>query len=125
MAFICSCYDYFKHDWTWVYGGALSVSERMVIEVKDDLDKNWRYQYDILILPELSLEAKGLDDGWVAPQASLASYGGISLDDLELIRSISGVQVAAPLSHIGYVEVNSITASLKDDKEGDYCMLNV
>jgi putative ABC transport system permease protein len=27
------------------YMGALSVSERMVIETKDDLDKNWRYQY--------------------------------------------------------------------------------
>jgi putative ABC transport system permease protein len=102
------------------YMGALSVSERMVIETIDNLDKNWRYQYDILVLPELPDEAKGLVDGWVAPQASLASYGGISLDDLEEIRKISGVQVAAPLSHLGYVEGNSIIATIQDDKEGNY-----
>ena len=27
-----------------------------------------------------------LGDGWVAPQASIASYGGISLNDVETIR---------------------------------------
>ncbi|MDW0118157.1 ABC transporter permease [Sporosarcina thermotolerans] len=102
------------------YVGAQSVSERMVIQTKDDLDKNWRYQYDILVLPELSDQTKGLDDGWIAPQASLSSYGGISLEDLEVIRKIPGVQVAAPLSHIGYVEVFSMLASYQDDKEGDY-----
>ena len=52
------------------YMGSLSVSERMVIEAKDDLDKNWRYQYDILVLPDLPDAAKGLEDGWVAPATS-------------------------------------------------------
>ena len=102
------------------YMGALSVSERMVIEAKDDLDKNWRYQYDILVLPDLPDAAEGLADGWVAPQVSIASYGGIALDDLEKIRNISGVQVAAPLSHLGYVEVGTLGAYLQDDKEGEY-----
>ena len=64
------------------YMGALSVSERMVIEAKDDLDKNWRYQYDILVLPNKDETSTVLGDGWLAPQASISNYGGISLKDV-------------------------------------------
>ena len=36
------------------YMGAQSVTERITIQAKTDLDKNWRYPYDILVLPNQS-----------------------------------------------------------------------
>lgn len=105
------------------YMGALSVTDRMVIQAKSDLEKNWRYQYDILVLPKSDDARNGLEDGWVAPQASLASYGGISIEDLEIIRSIAGVQVAAPLSFIGYVENDQIDVRLSNDQVGSYSFI--
>lgn len=105
------------------YMGALSVTDRMVIQAKSDLEKNWRYQYDILVLPKSSDGIQGLEDGWIAPQASISNYGGISMEDLETIRSIAGVQVAAPLSFIGYVENDQIDVRLSTDQEGQYSFI--
>ena len=102
------------------YMGALSVSERMVIQAKDDLDKNWRYQYDILVLPNKNDTSTILGDGWLAPQASISNYGGISLKDVETIREISGVEVAAPISILAYPEGDILSVSNNNQPPGTY-----
>lgn len=100
--------------------GAQSVTDRIVIQAKEDLEENWRYQYDILVLPELDRETAGLDDGWVAPQSTVANYGGISMGDLETIRGISGVKTAAPLSLIGYIPMDGIGAYYNEAEIGSF-----
>ena len=102
------------------YMGALSVSERMVIQAKGDLDKNWRYQYDILVLPNKDETSTVLGDGWLAPQASISNYGGISLKDVETIREISGVEVAAPISILAYPEGDILSVSNNNQPPGTY-----
>ncbi|MDR4886303.1 FtsX-like permease family protein [Fredinandcohnia sp. QZ13] len=99
---------------------AQSVSDRIVIEAKNDLDKYWRYQYDIHVIPEEVIDTRNLEGGWVPPQSSLTSYGGISMKDLELIRNLPGVKVAAPLSMIGFYEGESIGATYSKAKPGEF-----
>ncbi|MGE8207135.1 FtsX-like permease family protein [Heyndrickxia sp. NPDC080065] len=102
------------------YLSSQSVSNRIVIQAKDDLKKHWRYQYDILVLPKQEKATKGLEDGWVAPQASVASYGGISMNDLKKIRSITGVKVAAPLSLLGYFDFDQLSANYNKAETGSF-----
>ncbi|MBB4826291.1 ABC-type antimicrobial peptide transport system permease subunit [Sporosarcina luteola] len=102
------------------YMGALSFSNQIVIQAKEDLDKNWRYQYDLLVTPASVDISEGLEEGWLAPQSSIASYGGISFADLQEIRDIPGIKVAAPLSLLGYVEVQGLGAYYTADEKGAY-----
>src|SRR5699024_2599015 len=82
-------------------------TERMKIQASDHLTNKWRTGYDLLISPtssDLSTEVDVVGDGLVR-RSDLANHGeGISLEQYEVIKNIDGVQVAAPLSFIGYVE---------------------
>lgn len=91
------------------YGGTQAVTQGIVMSAKEDLESHWRWQYDILVYPKESKEFQGLGDGWVAPQTSIASYGGISIEDWKLIQEIPSVEVAAPLSILGYFEYDHIS----------------
>jgi len=94
------------------------ITQGIVINAREDLEDHWRWQYDILVYPKESQSYQGLGDGWVAPQTSIASYGGISMEDLETIRQIPGVEVAAPLSIIGYLDYDWIDASYEKPDAG-------
>lgn len=106
------------------YIGTQSVTDRIVIQAKGDLEENWRYQYDILVLPEMDEETKGLEGGWVAPQSTIANYGGISLDELKKIQEIPGVRTAAPLSLIGYITLDGISGYYNDAKFGSFHVIH-
>jgi len=94
------------------------MTQGIVINAREDLADHWRWQYDILVYPKESQSYQGLGDGWVAPQTSIASYGGISMEDLETIRQIPGVEVAAPLSILGYFDYDWINATYKNGEHG-------
>lgn len=98
---------------------AQSVSERIVLQTKTDLDQSWRYSFDLLVLPQQNGENKDRINDLIAPHSSIASYGGISIDDLELIRSIPGVKIAAPLSLIGYIPMEMIFATYTQANAGN------
>ncbi|GAA0363610.1 FtsX-like permease family protein [Bacillus horti] len=102
------------------YSGTQMITQGIVMTAQQDLDEHWRWQYDILVYPKEAQEYQGLGDGWVAPQTSIASYGGISMEDLEIIRQVPGVEVAAPLSILGYFEHSSIDLKYEDAKLGEY-----
>lgn len=74
------------------------------IRVAGIVDAHWRGAYDILVRPagtRLDLEQTS---GLVEPNfVGFAGHGGISLDQLAAIRSISGVELAAPIGFVGYV----------------------
>jgi hypothetical protein len=63
-------------------------------QLQQTLDANWRGLYDLLVTaPGTAAELEGL----IAPTA-LASLGTrMSLDDLDAVRAVEGIEVAAPL----------------------------
>jgi hypothetical protein len=65
--------------------------------LQDTLDANWRGAYDILVT------AKGAANpvpGLLAPNALSAGGAGLSVTDLSRIRSVQGVDVAAPIGEV-------------------------
>lgn len=87
--------------------GGLSLSSGLVrdaaaVRLQGSVDRNWRGAYDILVRPagvRLDLERT---NGLVEPNfLSFSGRGGISFRQLEQIREISDVEVAAPLATIG------------------------
>ena len=73
-----------------------------IAALRASLDVNWRGAYDILVT---SADADAPVDGMLPPNA-LGAAGGLSFDDVELVRRVDGVEVAAP---IGEIAVPSLT----------------
>ncbi|WP_404457570.1 FtsX-like permease family protein [Sutcliffiella horikoshii] len=106
------------------YIGALAVSDQMTLSANKNLEEHWRYQYDILVLPKEVSEKRALEGGWVPPQSNIASYGGISLEDLEVIRGMSGVETAAPLAIIGFYQGDSMSVQAENVMPGEFYLVN-
>lgn len=102
------------------FAGTQVVTNSMSIQALENLEENWRWQYDILVYPKDAQEYRGLGDGWVAPQTSIASYGGISGEDLDRIRKITGVELAAPLSLIGFFDYDHVLAVYEEAESGKF-----
>lgn len=79
-----------------------SVRESAGIELQTSVDANWRGAYDLLVRPpgrRLDLERTG---GLVEPNfLAFAGAGGISIADLEAIRAVPDVEIAAPVANLG------------------------
>lgn len=80
------------------------------LEVQGTVEENYRSAYDILVRPAPTKESEAgtaaqLERSQGLVQANYLSgiYGGISMDQLDQIRQIPGVEVAAPVAMIGYV----------------------
>lgn len=73
-----------------------------VLRTKQIISQNWRPAYDLVVLPR----QVALPNGKAVPPDFFESYdGGISLRQYEQIRQIAGVEVAAPIAFIGYVQL--------------------
>lgn len=80
------------------------------LEVQGTVEENYRSAYDILVRPAQTKESEAgttakLERAQGLVQANYLSgiYGGISMGQLDQIRDIPGVEVAAPVAMIGYV----------------------
>src|SRR5258708_19563878 len=66
------------------------------------ISQNWRPTYDLVVLPP---QAKIPADPRV-PSDLLAGYGGgISMQQYKQIKSLPGIEVAAPIAYVGYVQM--------------------
>jgi hypothetical protein len=83
---------------------AAGIHQTAGLRVTGFVDGHWRGAYDILVRPagtRLDLEST---NGLVEPDfVGLGGRGGISLDQLAAIRSISGVEMAAPIGFVGFM----------------------
>jgi hypothetical protein len=83
---------------------ASQVATAARVRITAEIDANWRGAYDILVRPagaRLDLEST---NGLVEPNfVALAGQGGIGAAQLAAIRSISGVEIAAPIAWVGFV----------------------
>ncbi len=75
------------------------------------ISQNWRPTYDLVVLPP---QAKIPTDPGV-PSDLLAGYGGgISMQQYAQIKSLSGIDVAAPIAYVGYIQMPVPTIYFSD-----------
>ena len=75
------------------------------------ISQNWRPTYDLVVLPP---QVKIPADPRV-PSDLLAGYGGgISVQQYKQIRSLPGIEVAAPIAYVGYVQMPVPVVYLSD-----------
>lgn len=83
------------------------------VRLEQEIDENWRGAYDILVLPleqELGIEQTS---GLVEPNfLGFVGRGGISLSQLEEIRRLDDVELAAPIMTVGLLRHTDPVPSL-------------
>ncbi len=84
-----------------------ATTQTTVLTSHQIINQNWRSTYDLVVLPAQShLHSQSL-----VPADQFESYdGGISIQQYEQIKHISGIAVAAPLAVIGYAPYPSSEA---------------
>ena len=88
--------------------------------LSSDLSKAWNGRYDLLVRPSYSVGAAEQQLGLIPQNFSTGSSGGITYAQLEAIRSLAGVEVAAPLVMVGSVnwDLGSFTVDLSAPAAG-------
>lgn len=90
----------------------LQSSEQMRIHTSEQLDDQWRTDYDLLVHPPTDIEEEDVineqtEIGSLIRRSDMGNhYGGISMEQYEQIKAIPGVKVAAPLAFLGYLEAD-------------------
>lgn len=77
------------------------------LRVTGTVDDNYRSTYDVLVRPKGSRDAQELTHGQVRPNFLSGQFGGITLDQWRRILTLPGVEVAAPVAMVGYVDVTA------------------
>lgn len=81
-----------------------ATTQTTVLQANQIISQNWRPSYDLVVLPPQAQ----IPTGKAVPADFLAGYhGGISIQQYEQIRQIAGVEVAAPVAYLGYVQIPS------------------
>lgn len=70
--------------------------------IKDDISKYSRGQYDILVRNEKSISETEKKLGLVEENYLASGNGGITIEQYEKIKNLAGVDIAAPVSTLGY-----------------------
>lgn len=98
-----------------VVAGSLLIAEASIstsVAADKDLGRYWRTTYDILVRPEGARTQAEKDHGLVEANHLSGIPGSISLEQYQRIREIPGIEVAAPIAMIGYVEERVPAANL-------------
>lgn len=86
-----------------------SMGEITMVRLTEEVNANWRGAYDILVRPRLSRLDLEITRGLVEPNfLGFSGRGGISFAQVDAIRAIPEVELAAPVSVVGHM---SYTAS--------------
>ena len=86
---------------------ATGMSQLTDVRLTQAVNRNWRGAYDILVTPRSGAATAGAakTSGLIEPDfLAYGGHGGIGFSQLGAIRRIRGVEIAAPVSTVGYVE---------------------
>ncbi|OKL48343.1 hypothetical protein BSR29_01315 [Boudabousia liubingyangii] len=86
----------------------ISNTQTETLEVNRTLNENWRGTYDLLIRPQSALNPLEKTQNLVRPLFQSETYGGITLQNLKDIKSIPGIQIAAPVMNLGTLVQHSV-----------------
>jgi putative ABC transport system permease protein len=70
--------------------------------LKGDVNRAWAAPYDLLIRPPGSATPLENSEGLVRPNFLSSGAGGITMQQLDAVRQVPGVAVAAPIAILGY-----------------------
>jgi ABC-type lipoprotein release transport system permease subunit len=73
------------------------------LRVKGTINRSFRPAYDILVRPPRSLTPLEASQGLVRDNYLSGIFGGISMKQYEEIKSMPGIDVAAPIANLGYI----------------------
>lgn len=76
---------------------AAGVQSNAALVLRTTMDQNWRGAYDILVSPADALQSV---DGDLPPNTLSSGSQGMTLADLDEVRAVAGVDLAAPLGEI-------------------------
>lgn len=79
-----------------------STSETTEAILTGDINRAWAAPYDLLVRPPDSQTPLERSQGLVRPNFLSSSAGGISMQQLDAVRQVQGVDVAAPIAILGY-----------------------
>lgn len=88
----------------------VGLSESNKGTIVESLQKRWSASYDIVVRPS-DTHSITEDEGLLEPNYLSGIAGGISLEQYEKLKQIDDIDVAAPISMIGYM---TCTVSFKE-----------
>lgn len=88
------------------FGLLTAAAETIQVTVDEDLAKYWRTTYDILVRPPGTRSTIEEKYGLVQANHLSGIPGGITFEQYQAIKSIPGVEVAAPIAMLSYFDVN-------------------
>ncbi|MFA1819109.1 ABC transporter permease [Virgibacillus oceani] len=87
--------------------------------IENTLQESWAASYDILVRPEGSQSITEEQD-LLEPNYLSGLDGGISVEQYENIKSIEGIEIAAPISMIGYASYTVDFDEVELEEDGIY-----
>jgi hypothetical protein len=90
----------------------VAASQTRLIVAQQSLNHYWRTTYDILVRPSGVRSPIEEKYGLVEANTLSGIGGGITFSQYEAIKSIPGVEVAAPIAMIGYLEPGLSTGDM-------------
>ena len=87
------------------FGLLTSAAETVRVVVDEDLAKYWRTTYDILVRPPGTRSAIEEQYGLVQANHLSGIPGGITFGQYKAVKSIPGVEVAAPIAMLSYFDL--------------------
>lgn len=83
-----------------------SMSQTTLLGAQSSLDQFWRSSYDLLVRPANSRSEIESANNLVASNFTSDIRGGITFDQYDVIRSLPGIEIAAPIAVIQNINVD-------------------
>lgn len=80
-----------------------SAAQTTLISANRNLEQLWRTSYDILVRPVGSRGNVEVQTGLVQANFLSGIDGGISAEQFDMIRNLPGIEIAAPIAILGYI----------------------
>lgn len=100
----------------------IGLSQLNQTTIVDELKERWSASYDIVVRPEGSRSLTEEED-LLDPNYLSGLPGGISMDQYEEIKAIDGVDVAAPISMVGYLHYALTIEEFEFEEDGIYRLI--
>lgn len=100
--------------------GSFQTSNQMKLVTDEELQDNWRTDYDLLVSPSIEENSDEAVNNLVRRSDMGDIRGGISLEQYQAIKEIEGITVAAPLTFLGYIQADNLMFSFDYPEDGYY-----
>ncbi len=79
-----------------------ATTQTTVVQANQIISQSWRSSYDLVVLPS---QTRTASNGTVPSDYLSGHDGGISIKQYEQIKKLPGIDIAAPIAYVGYVQM--------------------